>query len=250
MSTEKVCLLVDNSNTRTKFALVHAGLEPEIRMLPTVDLSEETILRLLDDWFFERVCLCSVVPHAAGILESALRNYSLARVTPEAALTVDFSSYPGVETLGADRVANVLAAVQCVPLPLVAVDLGTAATLDVVVQGEPRPVFKGGMIAPGYAAVSSCLHTATAQLPPVSAPECPQIIGRNTQEAMYSAVRLGYPAMIESLLDAIEIELSERINVVLTGGDATMVASSMKRKCRIEPRLTLQGIAIAAGFCL
>lgn len=250
MSMGESCLLVDNSNTRTKFAIARGGAIREIRILPTTDLSVAAIQHLLADWQVDRVCLCSVVPRTARILEEALQAYPIVRVSPEAVQMVDFSAYPGVQTLGADRVANVLAAVQHAPLPLVAVDLGTATTFDVVVQGTDRPRFKGGIIAPGYAAVASCLHAATAQLPPVSAQEGAHVIGRNTQEAMSSALRIGYPAMIAALLDAIESELGEPINVVLTGGDADMVAASMNRKCRIESCLTLQGIALAAGLCL
>lgn len=245
-----VCLLVDNSNTRTKFALCGSGVDTEIRLLPTADISVASIRRLLGGWVFSGVCLCSVVPWAAACIEEALHEYPLVNVSPSVSSSVDFSAYPGVATLGADRVANVLAAVTLVPLPLVAVDLGTATTFDVVVASESLPVFRGGLIAPGYAAMAAALRSRTAQLPDAGDAAVCSVIGQNTLHAMSSAVRFGYPGMVDALLDAVEAELGEHINVILTGGDAETVAPLLRRRCIIEPGLTLQGIALAAGLQL
>lgn len=250
MNRDDSCLLVDNSNTRTKFALCEGGELSEIRVLPTADISALTVQNILRGWSFARVCLCSVVPWAGECLRAALQGYPLAHVKPEVSSLVDFSSYPGVATLGADRVANVLAAVAISPLPVVAVDLGTATTLDVVTGTESHPVFRGGMIAPGYAAVAAALDSRTAQLPAISELAGSGVIGQDTRQAMSAAVRVGYPGMIDALLDAVEAELGVRIHVILTGGDAEVVSCLMRRKCRIEPRLTLQGIALAAGLRL
>ncbi len=250
MNMNDVCLLVDNSNTRTKFALCGPGVDAELRMLPTADISVSSVLRLLGGWDFSRVCLCSVVPWAAARIEEALHDYPLVNVNPSVSNSVDFSAYPGVGTLGADRVANVLAAVTLVSLPLVAVDLGTATTFDVVAGSESHPVFRGGLIAPGYAAMAAALRSRTAQLPDAGDAAVCSVIGQNTLHAMSSAVRFGYPGMVDALLDAVEIELGERINVILTGGDAGTVAPLLRRQCIIEPGLTLQGIALAAGLHL
>ncbi len=250
MKPDDVCLLVDNSNTRTKFALSGMGSEAEIRVLSTADISLNSVLDVLDGWSFNRVCLCSVVPWAAEQISKALHSFPLLLLTPSVVSEVDFSGYPGVATLGADRVANVLAAVEHVQPPFVAVDLGTASTFDVVVHGTDRPCFAGGMIAPGVAGMAASLHLSTAQLPSVDSVSVSSVIGRNTQEAMVSAMQIGYPAMVDALLDAIENELGEKINVVLTGGDSLRVARGMRRKCVIVPTLTLQGIALAAGLTL
>ena len=58
------CLLVDNSNTRTKFALVDDKNELELRVVPTAELTGSQIRSLIRDWSFERVFICSVVPAA------------------------------------------------------------------------------------------------------------------------------------------------------------------------------------------
>lgn len=249
MNDESMFLLVDNSNTRTKFMLSRDGVSGEMRLLPTEDISVASVQEILRGWVFSKVVLCSVVPTAAELIKTALSAYALQQLSAETVGDVDFFDYAGIATLGADRVANVLAAVQCVDLPLVAVDAGTATTFDVVVQGASRPRFAGGLIAPGFSSVASCLHEKTAQLPPVDVLQSGPVIGQNTQEAMAAALRIGYPGMVESILNAIEEELGEPVNVVLTGGDAEMLAASMQKVCMVVPRLTMQGIALGADAC-
>lgn len=244
------CLLIDNSNTRTKFMLCGGGGEPELRVLPTAEISEESLRALLSDWPFRRVVLCSVVPWAAEQISSFMKGVELIRVHPENVTEVDFTGYPGCAALGADRVANVLAAVRYAPLPLVAVDMGTATTLDVVVQGAAGPKFAGGIIAPGLSAVAGCLPRCTAQLPSVNLNIEGPVIGRNTEEAMASAVCVGYPGMMDSLLDAIESELGERVHVIITGGDAPRIAPVMRHMSTLVPSLTLEGIAQVAHISL
>ena len=244
------CLLIDNSNTRTKFMLCGAGGETELRVLPTAEISEESLLALLDGWSFQRVVLCSVVPWAAAVITSVMKEAELIRVQTAGVSEVDFTAYPGCATLGADRVANVLAAVRYASLPLVAIDTGTATTFDVVVQGPAGPMFAGGIIAPGLSAVAGCLPRCTAQLPFVNLNIRGPVIGRNTEEAMSSAVCVGYPGMIDSLLDAIETELGERVHVIITGGDAQMLVPAMRHKGILVPSLTLEGIACAAHISL
>lgn len=249
MSKDNIWLLIDNSNTRTKFVLFDSCLCSEVRLLPTSEIAVSSVAALLSGWKFSNVCLCSVVPWAAELIAQALCEYPLVRVCPAQTVSVDFSSYPGVATLGADRVANVAAAVACTPLPLIAVDLGTATTFDVVTAGASRPVFRGGVIAPGFSAVALSLRARTAQLPDATEWASGRVIGQNTQESMSAALRVGYPGMIDALLDAIEMELGEKVHVVLTGGDAAVVAPMLRRKCQVKPLLTLQGIALAAGLC-
>lgn len=246
----ELCLLIDNSNTRTKFMLCGGGVEPELRVLPTAEISAESLHTLLSDWAFCRVVLCSVVPWAAEEISSFMKGVELIHVRPENVNEVDFSEYPGCSTLGADRVANVLAAVRYAPLPIVAVDMGTATTFDVVVQGAAGPKFAGGIIAPGLSAVAGCLPRCTAQLPSVNLNIEGPVIGRNTEEAMASAVCVGYPGMMDSLLDAIEAELGERVNVIITGGDAAGLAPAMRHMSTLVPSLTLEGIAQVAHISL
>lgn len=249
MNTDS-CLLIDNSNTRTKLMLCCPDREAELRIVPTCDISRESLMSALDGWVYDRVCLCSVVPWAARVISETLSAVPLLRLAARAAREVDFSRYPGVDTLGEDRVANALAAVRYAPLPLVAVDLGTASTFDVVVDSEHGPVFAGGVIAPGLAAVAGCLHANTAQLPAVTWDAPGPVIGRNTHEALAAALRVGYPAMIDAVLSGIESELGRPVHVLLTGGDAAALAPHLHHESVLVPSLTLEGIALFANVSI
>lgn len=246
MNMDSGILVVDNSNTRTKFLLKTPAGVSELRLLPTAGLTIESVRELVSDWNFAQVCVCSVVPSAAQVIKAALGEDVVRFVRVSDDLPVDFSSYAGVGTLGADRVANVLSAVRYAELPLVAVDAGTATTLDVVLAEGEKPRFAGGMIAPGMMGVASCLNQCTALLPVCDYQMTCPVIGGNTSEAMASAVRIGYPGMIDALLDAIEEEVGQPVHVVLTGGDAEFLAPKLRHAPVVVPSLTLEGVLIAA----
>ena len=104
------CLLVDNSNTRTKFALCAEGGEPEIRMMRTADITPESLCDITRGWHYDKVCICSVVPWAAQLIEQFCAGAPVIKPGPETLDMINFKNYPGMATLGADRMAN---AVRC-----------------------------------------------------------------------------------------------------------------------------------------
>ena len=64
-------LLVDNSNTRTKFALADAtGISASRAWLPTPDITPESLAAALAGFEFEGTLLCSVVPEKARLLRT------------------------------------------------------------------------------------------------------------------------------------------------------------------------------------
>lgn len=243
-------LLVDNSNTRTKFVLASPGVVHDVRIMPTAEIEVSAVRALTADWQFCRVCMASVVPQTAELIEAAFARGTVVRLKHAGFLKVDFSQYAGIATLGEDRMANVLGLAENSPMPAVAVDMGTATTFDVAVAGGAAPVFRGGIISPGLAAFASCLHQQTAQLPELKSWEGGSAIGCSTVESMASAVRIGYPAMIDAMLDAIEQELNTPMQIVLTGGDAPALAPLLRHSCKIDPLLTIRGLASALDFSL
>jgi glutamate 5-kinase len=63
--------------------LCGGGVEPELRVLPTAEISAESLHTLLSDWAFRRVVLCSVVPWAAEEISSFMKGVELIHVRPE-----------------------------------------------------------------------------------------------------------------------------------------------------------------------
>lgn len=247
MNEERTTLLVDNSNTRTKFALAEGGeLSPGgVRVIPTAELSEPAVRALLRGWEYGRVCISSVVPQSRAVLQAAFPRCAVAHVDAALAPRL-FGEYGGRETLGADRVANVLAVVESCTGPVVVVDMGTAVTFDVVCPG---PRYRGGVIAPGLRMMADSLHGRTAQLPELHSLFKPgSCIGGNTVEAMQAGVYLAFCGMVRETLQAMARELGMRPHTVATGGDAAMAAQAVPEIDAVDEHLTLRGIAKASAL--
>jgi type III pantothenate kinase len=143
--------------------------------------------------------------------------------------------------VGADRIVNALAAFQRYGGPCIVIDFGTATTYDVVsAKGE----FLGGAIAPGVQVSNRVLATATARLPQVElhAPRSP--IGRNTVEAIQSALVYGTAAEVDGMIDRIQAEIGDDAVVVATGGLAPVVMPHCRHRLEHDPWLTLQGLRL------
>lgn len=144
--------------------------------------------------------------------------------------------------VGADRLANALAAIALGSLPAVVVDLGTATTFDVIsAQGE----YLGGAIMPGFEVSASALAGRTARLPSVDIAPPEKVIGRTTNDAIRSGIVLGQIGAIDRILEDISEELGSEINVIVTGGLGQVVPELSKYEMTYEPNLTLDGLVIA-----
>jgi len=148
-------------------------------------------------------------------------------------------------TVGADRVVNTLAAHELFGRDTIVVDFGTATTFDCI-TADGR--FIGGVIAPGVRTGAENLIRRTAKLPATSLVAPAQVIGRRTETCIQSGVVLGAAESVGGLIRRIVAEWpgGGRPLVVATGGLAELIAPLVPEIERIEPRLTLTGLRIAA----
>lgn len=245
-------LVADISNGRTKLALACGGaFVSEVRVLPTAEVTPEALQTACADWEYAAAVLCSVVPGASVAAEAFFANrVPVMHVDASADLPVDFGGYEGIATLGADRVANAVAAAALWPdMLLVVIDAGTATTVDVVLpagRAGVKPRFLGGAIAPGVGTMVRSLHRSTAQLPSVPLAVPSHAVGRNTVEALQNGCVRAYRGLLRELLQGMEKECGCSLHPVLTGGDAPLLAELMPELGTPEPLLTLRGIALCA----
>lgn len=231
-------LIIDNSNTRTKFALDDGSALTAWRaIVPTAELSKDTLRHTLQNLPFSKATICSVVPEAADLLANNL-PCPTHHVTWQSPLTITID-YPQPAQIGADRLANSEAAFTTFAGPAVVIDFGTAVTFDVI---SAAGAYLGGVIAPGTAALRDYLHNRTALLPKIQLEEPASAIGRSTEDAMQIGAVVGYRGLIREILNEITAELSETPTVIATGGDAALIAAGLARIQKIDPDLTLQGI--------
>jgi type III pantothenate kinase len=194
----------------------------------------------LDD--IDGMAVSSGVPRVTATLRDlADRHFGFGAVVIE----------PGVRTgiailienpkeLGADRIANAVAAHDLYGGPTIIVDFGTATTCDAVsADGE----YLGGAIAPGVEISMDALVGKAAALRAVELREPRNVLGRSTVESIQSGATYGFAAQVDGLCDRIVDELGPCV-VVATGGLAEHIAPLSRRIEHTEPWLTLHGLRL------
>jgi type III pantothenate kinase len=187
----------------------------------------------------------SVVPVMTRVLTQAAERHLGARVvlvngrtTLPIRLDVDEP-----HTVGADRIANTLAAMRMFKRDTIAVDFGPATTYDCITADG---VFVGGIIAPGLQTGAETLVRRTAALPSVDLTPPDRVIGRRTDTAMRSGIFFGAVESIDGVVRRIKKEWKrEDVLVVATGGLATLIAPHCTTIDRVEPYMTLYGLDFA-----
>jgi type III pantothenate kinase len=242
-------LLLDIGNTHT-----HVGLADTTRVLrhenlPTAGWRDGRLTRRLERFLgrveLEGLVYCSVVPCVRGAVRAWARERGVVRaleltVRTLRGLGVD---YPRPATIGADRLANALAAWRRFGAPVLVVDFGTAVTFDVV---DGKGNYVGGIIAPGLSAMTDYLHERTALLPRIRIRAVRRLVGRSTEEAMRIGAVHGYRGLVRELIVGLQRELGlKRLPVVATGGYAELMARGIPEIWRVDPLLTLEGLRLS-----
>ncbi len=143
--------------------------------------------------------------------------------------------------LGADRVANAVAAKALFGGPACVVDFGTTTTFDAL---DANGDYLGHAIAPGLMMAAAALSARAAQLPEVALVRPPQVIGRNTVESMQAGLLYGYVGLVEGLVERFRGVLGEGTRVIATGQHAELIAAETRVIERLEPWLTLAGLRL------
>ncbi len=237
-------LLVDNSNTRTKFALADSeGLLDQRVWLPTREISPALLEEKLAGFKFGGTLLCSVVPEKARMLRDHLVAHGPVHpLTWRSTMGLSID-YPNPEQIGADRLANAIGVSARYGAPAIVIDFGTAVTFDVVAAG---PAYCGGVIAPGLGAMQDYLGRRTALLPQIELEEPASAIGKSTVEAMRAGAVFGYRGLVREIVAKLRAEMAGNPVIVATGGDATLIARDLPEISTVDPDLTLEGLRLAA----
>ena len=131
--------------------------------------------------------------------------------------------YENPAEVGADRIANALAAYQETQGPVIIVDFGTATTFCAV---SKRGEYLGGSIVPGIGIIADALFARTARLPRVEIKKPAAVIGRTTVSSIQSGLFFGHLCVVEGMISRITAELrfETRPRVFATGGMAKLFA--------------------------
>ena len=195
---------------------------------------------------FDTIALCSVVPPLTGHMEEMFEI-----LTPVTPLVINHTVNTGLTfrvdnpaEVGADLIADAVAAYNYFRDACVIVDFGTATTFTAV---SADAEFLGVAIAPGVKLAASALSGGTAQLPLVRLSTPAKAIGTNTVHAIQSGVLLGYLSLVEGMLDRFAEELDIHGNIAATGGFSAVIAPLTDKFNMVDKLLTLDGIRLIAA---
>lgn len=194
-----------------------------------------------------KLVACSVNAAALKALEAAAME-SLAEpvlvVGRDLSLPID-TDLPDPRAIGVDRLCAAVAAFDRLGLACVVADLGTAITIDCV---SDEGKFLGGAILPGLAMSVRALHEGTAQLPEVELASPTWVFGCDTRQAIVGGIVYGARGALRELAEAYATELGHWPPIILTGGDAKLIAGDPNFSELVQaivPDLVLRGAAAA-----
>jgi type III pantothenate kinase len=205
------------------------------------------------------IIIASVVPPVDSTLRQVCESYF--NVEP---LFVE----PGIKTgmtllidnpseLGADRIADCIAAYEKYGGPCIVVDFGTATKFEVI---SARGEYLGGAIAPGLGLSADALFNRAARLSRVDIKRPAKVIGTNTVGHLQSGLYFGYIGLVDGIIERIIAELGAEpgasaatgkgiepgkpLRIIASGGLARMIAPDSRYIQEIDDLLTLDGLRI------
>ena len=154
-------------------------------------------------------------------------------------------NYKNPETLGKDRIANIVAVSEEYPNKnVVVIDAGTCITYDFINKDQE---YLGGRISPGLEMRYKSLNEFTELLPKLSVSGESKFIGDDTESSIYSGVEQGVLSEVNSLIFGFRKE-NEDLIVVVTGGDTFFFENALKNIIFADQNLVLKGLNIILKY--
>ncbi len=255
---KNLLLAIDIGNTNIVFGATEKGewknhWRIQTDHLKTADEYEVIFRSLLeggkiDHSDIRQIVLSSVVPSLVRPFSEMLSN--LFPRTDQILVRPDIYGFLPLKVMnpfeiGADLVANAVAAYQKYGDLTMVVDFGTALTFTTI--GKNAEI-RGVAIAPGLKTAVSALAGKTAQLPEIHLTPPPSVLGENTIHAIQSGIVFGFTGLIDTLIRRTQEELQEELTVVATGGLSPVIAPLSQCITTTEPLLTLDGLFHISRF--
>lgn len=236
MERNKRYLVVDAGNTRIKVAVYNNTELIEIHLFSSSELQK--LKSFLLDHRFHQAILSSVRSQKeTQWLLQLMQGAKLFRSISELPIKI---AYDTPETLGADRLANAVAAYSKAKSACLVIDIGTCIKFDFVDQ---TGTYQGGSISPGIQLRYKAMHEFTAGLPLINITDPAKLIGKSTVECMHSGVIGGIQAEINQFIQEYTAVYQD-LMIFVTGGDAQHFDFGSKNNIFVDENLTLTGLFI------
>ncbi len=188
------------------------------------------------------VAISSVVPRSTAALRAMTERYfGFSPLVLEPGIRTGMPIlYDNPKEVGADRIANAVAAYESYGGPTIVVDFGTAPTVEAITAaGE----YLGGAIFPGVEISMDALFGRAAGLRRVELVAPKNVIGKSTVESIQSGAVYGFAGQVDAVVDRFLAELGT-CTVVSTGGLSELLLPFSRTIEHHEPWLTLHGLRL------
>jgi type III pantothenate kinase len=241
-------ILIDVGNTRIKWAV------EELQKLNNSQAIQhqktDYIKQLKQAWF--------KLPHPSSVIISSVGKQQIVNelsnlantLWPNIVVVIAKSSaqwllmnnaYKEASKLGVDRWLGLIALQRLYATNSCVVDCGTAITIDVLdLQGQHI----GGLISPGLQLMQHSLFQGTELLPNIDQ-HCSVGLSNYTEAAIYSGTIYAAAGLIEKMIADL---CSSSPKLILTGGDAEILAQCINCQFTIEPDLVLKGLSLYSNM--
>jgi type III pantothenate kinase len=240
-------IVVDVGNSRIKWGRCSRNQVVDAVSLPPDD--HQAWENQVESWKLPPQChwaVCGVDPARRDRLIDWLRQRGdtvcLLHRAAQLPLRVKLES---PDRVGIDRLCDAVAArSRCLGKPAVIVDAGSAVTVDWL---DETGAFCGGAIFPGLRLMIEALHADTALLPKIQVKQQnPALPGLTTPAAMEAGVFWAVIGGIVHITNQLESAQQKETARFLTGGDAEFLHPALGNRYVLWPRMTLEGMRIAA----
>ena len=230
----KTTLVIDAGNTRIKAGVFTDSELKEVFYFGNNDWN--ALKSFLQEYQFDQSILSSV--------RSEKETNWLLQMMPNSihfknsgVLPVDHR-YATPETLGSDRLANIIGVSFLSENANLIIDIGTCIKFDLI---DENHCYLGGSISPGINLRYKSLQTFTGALPLVEEYSLPPILGNSTVSCIHSGVMQGIQAEINSFIATYTAQFNN-LSIYITGGDAHCFDILSKNGIFVELNLTLIGL--------
>ncbi len=233
-------LLIDMGNTRLKWAITTGGQIITGQPLVNDTINRDELIKLWVGKYHPRriVISCVGANQLLELVQSVAHQIwldsDIILVKSQAQAFGVTNAYEYPEKLGVDRWLSLVAVWQQYQRAACIVDCGTAITVDLI-DADGR--HQGGLICPGLVLMKNSLAQGTETLP---FDETGHTLGlaNFTEAAIYSGTLTAAIGLIEHVL----AKQSGTMPLILTGGDAQLIAGQLNIASTVDPDLVLRGL--------
>ncbi|MBC7384175.1 MAG: type III pantothenate kinase [Bacteroidia bacterium] len=229
-------IVIDIGNTRLKAGVFFNNILLSQQKIKLTD--EHKIFDLIIKSGVKSIIVSNVSGKEVVILNQLPADVAVYNLGSETILPFK-NTYKSKQTLGADRLALIAGAQHFFEnCNCLVIDAGTCITYDILTADGKYP---GGNISPGLQMRLKAMHNYTGKLPLPEWKQPEELMGTDTKSCLLTGAWFGLLGEIQFIIDQYSKDFDD-LKVLLSGGDATILAKHIKNSIFVNEHLLLYGL--------